>query len=104
MQEGLVDKAKKRIDEIFLLLKTCAKKGIVDNDTQLIRKNNMGFLAHRAIYVDTGKIARKESIKTLERFTQDLERLIPLHEWLVEHYPELATYFEQAQEKTLREF
>ena len=93
MQEGNVDLAKQRIDQIFMLLKTCAKKGIADMDTQLIRKNNLGFLPDSCIYVDTGKITRKESMKSPERFKKDLERLDPLYDWLKTHYPELAAYF-----------
>ncbi len=104
MQEGRKDEAQARISQIFTLLATCAKKGIADMDTQLIRKNNLGFLPDRAIYIDTGKITRKESMKTRERFEKDLERLKPLHEWLKEHYPELATYFEEAQKSILQEF
>ncbi len=104
MQQHKVDEAKERIDQIFTLLATCAKKGIADMDTQLIRKNNLGFLSHSAIYIDTGKITRKEQMKTLERFTKDLERLKPLHEWLQERYPELALHFEVAQKNTLVAF
>lgn len=99
MQEGKVDEAKARIDQIFTLLATCAKKGIADMDMQLIRKNNLGFLPDRAIYVDTGKITRKESMKTPERFKKDLERLIPLREWLQENYPELAEHFDQRMQQ-----
>lgn len=104
MQEQKLDEAQRRIDQIFSLLATCAKKGIADNDSQLIRKNNLGFLQDRAIYIDTGKLTRKESIKTRSRFEEDLERLTPLHDWLMAEYPELATYFEEQKMRTLRGF
>lgn len=104
MQEGKVVEAKARIDQIFALLKTCAHKGIADMDNQLIRKGNLGFLQDKAIYIDTGKITRKESIKTLERFSKDLERLKPLHEWLEQNYPELAAHFEAEQKNVLANF
>lgn len=97
MQRGDVEGACLRINQIFALLGDCAKKGVCDTDGALIRKNNLGFLPDRAIYVDTGKLARKESIKTKERFVQDLTRLQPLYEWLFERYPELATHFQQEQ-------
>ncbi len=93
MNEGRVEEAKGRIDQIFLLLKTCAKKGIADMDMQLIRKNNLGFLPHSCIYIDIGKITRKESMKTRGRFMQDLKRLDPLYDWLDANYPELAAHF-----------
>lgn len=103
MKEGKIDEACRRIDQIFALLYTCAKKGVADNDMQLIRKNNLGFLPDRAIYIDTGKITLKESIKTKERFKEDLERLKPLYEWLKE-YPPLAEHFVQEQLRVLDSF
>ncbi len=104
MEEGNIDAANQRIDQIFDLLFACAKKGIADMDNQLIRKNNLGFLPDSCIYVDTGKITRKESMKTKERFTLDLKRLEPLYDWLLEHYPELASHFKTKQEQLLKNF
>jgi hypothetical protein len=97
MSAGKTDEAKERITQIFTLLVTCAKKGIADNDQQLIRKNNLGFLPDRAIYIDTGKLARKEWIKTADGFERDLKRLDPLYDWLKQNYPELATHFSAAR-------
>lgn len=104
MKEGDFDVACRRIDQIFDLLATCAKKGVADNDSQLIRKNNLGFLKNRAIYIDTGKIALKESMKTKDRFKEDLDRLKPLYEWLHEHYPTLAEHFLHEQNRVLVSF
>ena len=104
MQEGKIDEAKARIDQIFCLLTTCAQKGIADLDNQLIRKNNLGFLADSCIYIDTGKITRKESIKTMPRFLQDLKRLDPLYSWLEERYPELAQHFLKVKECQISAF
>lgn len=104
MQEGKVDEAKLRVDQIFTLLETCAKKGIADLDNQLIRKNNLGFLPDRCIYIDIGKITRKASIKGKERFQKDLERLQPLYEWLQQNYPELASHFQETQNRVLINF
>jgi len=104
MKEGKVSQAKGRLDQIFQLLATCAKKGVADNDMQLIRKNNLGFLPTRAIYIDTGKIALKESMKTKARFNEDLERLKPLYDWFATHHPELAEHFVYEQRRTLDAF
>lgn len=104
MQEGDVEGAKERINQIFALLAGCAKKGVCDTDGALIRKNNLGFLPDRAIYIDTGKLARKESIKTLQRFSEDLKRLQPLYEWFLEHYPELARHFQKQQQAVIAMF
>lgn len=104
VKSGNLHEAKLRIDQIFTLLTTCAKKGIADLDNQLIRKNNLGYLTDQAIYIDTGKITRKESIKTLARFKVDLKRLQPLYEWLQELSPELALHFSAKQEDVLKNF
>jgi hypothetical protein len=104
MKQGKVTDAKERISQIFRLLSDCAKKGVCDTDGSLIRKNNLGFLSDRAIYIDTGKLASKESIKTKTRFAEDLKRLIPLYEWLKVEHPVLADHFQVAQAETLLNF
>jgi hypothetical protein len=104
MQQGKVNEAKRRVEQIFSLLSDCAKKGVCDTDSQLIRKDNLGFIEDRAIYIDTGKLTRKESIKTKDRFIKDLTRLQPLHEWLLAHYPVLAAHYELAMAQTLEAF
>jgi hypothetical protein len=101
MAEGRVDEAKKRIDQIFELLVSCAKRGIQDTDKALIRKNNLGFLSERAIYIDTGKLALRENIKTKQGFITDLKRLIPLYEWLKKNHPELGNYFKEKEREVI---
>ena len=97
MLEGRVNEAKARIDQIFQLLADCAHKGIQDQDGALIRKHNIGFYEDRAIYIDTGKLAKKEGIKRKSRFIKDLKRLRPLRKWLAQKYPELAAHFDKAR-------
>lgn len=104
MEAGQIKEAKARIDQIFALLTSCAKKGVLDMDRALIRKNNIGFLKDRAIYIDTGKLVRSETINSKERFAYDLKRLQPLYRWLIRHYPPLAVHFEKAQKKALASF
>lgn len=104
MKSGKVAEAKERINQIFALLAECAKKGIQDMDGALIRKDNLGFLADRAIYIDSGKLSRKESIKKKPRFVQDLQRLRPLRKWLLENYPELAKHFEVEKKRVIDAF
>lgn len=104
MESGQCHEAKIRINQIFALLRDCAKKGVCDTDGALIRKNNLGFLEDRAIYIDTGKLTLKESIKTKERFTKDLERLDPLYEWLQANYPPLAEHFLLEKQRVLNTF
>lgn len=103
MEAKKVNEAEKRIDQIFDLLEGCAKKGIQDLDGALIRKDNLGFLKDKAIYIDGGKLVKKSPVETKNRFSKDLKRLRPLQSWLTKTYPELATYFLKRQEKALQE-
>lgn len=104
MLEGKEAEAKMRLDQIFDLLVGCAKRGIQDTDGALIRKNNLGFLDDRAIYIDSGKLVIKEDFKNKERFARDLKRLRPLIKWLSETYPTLGTYIEEKKISVVREF
>jgi hypothetical protein len=104
MAEGKVEEAKRRLDQIYELLVGCAKRGIQDTDGALIRKNNLGYLGDHAIYIDSGKLALKESIRKREVFAADLKRLHPLYRWLEERYPVLANHFEQQKIKVINEF
>jgi hypothetical protein len=104
MQKGNVEGAKARLDQIYDLLVRCAKKGVCDTDGALIRKDNLGYLGERCIYIDSGKLQLKEEIRKKERFSRDLKRLRPLAKWLEQKYPELAVHFEQQKEKVLNDF
>lgn len=94
MAEGRIDDAKKRIDQIFELLLDCSRKSVQDMDGALIRKNNLGFLGDRAIYIDGGKLVYRETIRSKKYFEKDLKRLNPLRKWFVENYPVLVEHFD----------
>ncbi len=101
-KEGKLDEAKQRLDQIFDLLLTLAKKGIVDGDTSLIRNNNMGLSATRAIYIDTGHLQKQKNLNVLDRMKYEFTvRLAPLHIWAKIIHPELASYFEKRKEEIL---
>jgi hypothetical protein len=104
MKAGKVQEAKIRINQIFDLLKATAKKGILDTDGALIKKDNIGFLEDRAIYIDVGRFVHKEAIKNKERFVQDLRRLRPLYKWLMLHYPPLAAHFDRQKKLVCESF
>lgn len=98
MEEGKVDEAKARIDQIFTLLLTMAQKGFLDGDLALMRNNNIGFVDDRAVYIDTGHITRRQNVNLRERMTFEFDtRVAPLHDWLKMRYPELAAYYKQRQ-------
>lgn len=103
MEEGRVEQAKARIDQIFALMTISAKKGVKDLDRALIKKNNLGFLEDRAIYIDAGKLVKVQGVSGLE-FAADLTRLRALRKWLMQHYPDLANYFDKAQKKVIDSF
>lgn len=105
MQEGKVEEAKQRIDQIFDLLVTLAKKGFVDGDVALMRNNNIGFVKDHAIYIDTGHITKHKDLNVKEqmRFECDV-RLAPFYDWLKIRYPELATYFAAKKSEILESF
>lgn len=95
MNEGRVDEAKKRIDQIFTLLRDCAAKGVFDIDRALIKKDNVGFTENRAIYIDLGTFIVKDPQECEKLLSQDFKRLRPLYKWLAIKYPELAAYMEE---------
>ena len=101
---GDVDAAKRCIDYAFDLLFQCAKKGVTDLDTALIRNNNIGLLDDRAIYIDIGKLRYMPDIQQKHMFVKDLHRLKPLHTWLKKYYPELAEYYQFRQKEVIEAF
>lgn len=104
MWQGDIEGAKKRIDQVFTLLFDCAKKGVFDIDTALFRNNNIGLLQDRAIYIDTGKLRYMPDKSTKEAFAKDLKRIKPFHKWLLQYYPELATYYEIREQQFIKAF
>jgi len=99
MWQGDIDKAKRVLDQAFDLLFQCAKKGVHDLDTGLVRNNNIGLLDDRAIYIDIGKLRYMPDIRKKHFFIKDLNRLKPLHTWLKKYYPELAEYYQLRQKE-----
>jgi hypothetical protein len=100
MYAGKETAAQSRLDQILALFVECAKNGICDRDGALIRNNNLGFIADRAIYIDTGKFAQAPDKQAATIFVAEARRqLKPLHKWLNLYYPDLARYFITRQEQ-----
>jgi len=94
--------AKMRLDQIFDLLVTLAKKGMVDGDNALIRNNNIGFIRDRAIYIDTGHIVKQADLNVKKQMEHEFhKRLEPLYEWLCFNYPELASYYDMRRQEII---
>ncbi len=102
MAEGKVEEAQQRINQIFELLLSMAKKGFLDGDLALMRNNNVGFIEDRAVYIDTGHITKHSNVDLKERMLFEFNvRVAPLHDWLKFRYPELATYYKKRQEEIM---
>jgi hypothetical protein len=99
IKSGDREGACRRIDQIFDLFLDCSRKGILDTDGALVRKDNLGFFEDRAIYIDGGKLAPRNSPLTKKAFLQDIKRLNPLEKWLKELDPKLGKYFAEAKER-----
>lgn len=104
MNEGDLEGAKKRINQIFQLFIDCGKKGVIDTDGALIRKHNLGFLDDKAIYIDTGKLTVRDENKIKGRFAKDLKRLRPFEKWLRNTYPELTQHFLKSKQEAIEQF
>jgi len=104
MAQDRAEEAKKRLDQILELMVGCSKKGVKDTDNALIRKNNLGFLKDKAIYIDSGKFVFRDDIKTKEGFQKDLVRLQPLQRWLDQNYPELGIHFSKKKKQVIDDF
>ena len=102
MENGQVDQAKDRIDQVFALLLSMAKKGYADGDDCLIRNNNIGLTEDRAIYIDTGHLFHAQKLDVAERMKYEFQvRLDPLEKWLHVAYPELAAHYQASKEHLL---
>jgi len=101
MDRGELAEAKKHVDSIFDLFVTCARKGILDTDGALIRKDNLGFFEGRAIYIDGGKLTPRHNLCTKKEFIKDLARLNPLRKWMEQNYPVLAEHFDVSKKRAI---
>lgn len=103
MYHGKEDEANEKIDAIFTLFRNSIKQGIYDRDPGLIRNNNIGLVGNKAIYVDTGKLAKFEDGETHKIVLYDIKCAKPLHKWLKKYYPSLAIRFEESERAFLEE-
>ena len=102
MDKGALDEAQRRIDQIFDLLMSLARKGYIDGDERVISNNSIGFTDDRAIYVDTFHFFSVKQLNFAQRMHYECQqRLLPLERWLELNYPELGTYYSQKRDKIL---
>ena len=102
MDKGAVEEAQRRVDQIFDLLASLAKKGYVDGDDRVIANNSIGFTDDRAIYVDTFHFFFVKQLNMAQRMHYECQqRLLPLERWLELNYPELGAYYVRKKDAVL---
>ena len=102
MDKGANEEAYRRIDQIFDLLVSLARKGYVDGDERVISSNNIGFTDDRAIYIDPFHFFPVRRLDLGQRMQYECQqRLLPLERWLELNYPELGAYYAQRREEVL---
>lgn len=94
-------KDRKRMEQLlsslFDLLSSLRDKGIIDLDGALIRNGNIGVVGNKVILLDTGKLEHCHNKR--EQTKKDINRLRPLHHWLLTLDPNVVPYFLKLQEK-----
>lgn len=89
VKQEKLDDAKKVIDEVIALIVTRCHKGIADLDPVL--EKNYGWLAGKAIHLDSGRFKKVETLSEKEevlRITKGLKV------WLQETNPDLLAHYE----------
>lgn len=79
-----------RFTQLIELIKSDAKAGVVDIDSGTIVRNNVAFLADRAIHVDIGTFQMCDDAMSQANLEKQLSRLDPLIEWIATKDPSLA--------------
>lgn len=93
-EAGEREKLQARLREIVQVIMTIAKKGFRDSDSSLIKRNNLGFMADQAAYIDIGTfkpLPKKDAVRFIMK---DLKSLKPIEEWLQKRDPALASEFQ----------
>ncbi len=102
MEHGKVEETQARVNQVFELLISLARKGFADGDDALIRNNNIGLAEDRAIYIDTGHLFRAPNLDVAERMRYEFQvRLDPLEKWLNIAYPEIGAYYRERRNEIL---
>lgn len=79
-----------RFNQLIGLILSDAKAGVVDIDSGTIVRNNVAFLADRAIHVDIGTFQMRDDAMSHANLKTQLSHLDPLIEWIATKDPGLA--------------
>ncbi len=97
-------KVHRRFDQLFALIISDAKAGVVDSDSGTIVRDNVAFLSNRAIHVDIGTLYRDENAFTKTNLEKQFSHLDPLIEWMETKDPKLASELRQKMTRYLEAF
>ena len=91
IEQGHIEQAKERLDQILVLLIEKRKKGVEQHDKALVTRNNIGFVAERALFLDIGSFSLSH---TLKRYQHEKKQMKPLIRDLRAQNKELSLYFQ----------
>lgn len=88
LNEGKVALANEHIDKLFELYLSEYKKGIIDQDHNVLE--NTGFVGDKAIRVDVGQLQIDESMKDAANYRPDLIKVAEkrIDRWIAKKYPQ----------------
>ncbi len=95
MENKEIEKAKDAIDQLLALNLKLYKQGFINRDPNF--RSNCGFIDHRAIVIDIGRMAYREEIKKPENYKQELIKITPkFRAYISSRHPELLSHFDQS--------
>ena len=91
MKSGQIAEAKKSVESLVYLIVDRCMQGYHDRDPNI--KTNCGFLDHKAIKIDVGKLMHSDLVKNPDVMIQEVGRITaPFLKDLQTLYPELADH------------
>lgn len=91
VKKGEINKARKLIDNLLVMILSEYKRGLADNDHALMQ--NTGAMDEIPVHIDVGQFVIKPEISNPEVYKQELfSKTFKFHKWLAKHHPELGVY------------
>jgi hypothetical protein len=81
-----VQKAQQAIQSIIAMYISEYEHGLLDHDHGVMY--NTGFIGEQAFHLDVGKLCKRESIRDVQAYKQDLKQVLwKIYEWVEKFYP-----------------
>jgi hypothetical protein len=89
--------AQEALRRLFAYLVDRSQRGILDRDPAYAQ--NLGFLGTRAGNLDVGNLTKDPLVKNRVEYKRRIqEHLVDLRGWLIDHYPELVSTYDESLE------